>query len=261
MKKYFIILSISLSVLLSQSEQPYPPINLITIPTAGTMPRGFFSFENTFMKEGSILPKFSIGITDNFMLGISFGISNFIGDGNMKKDRSYPEVQVKYRIFDETDKMPAILMGIDTQGRGKFLDEYTSVSLNRYEQKSYGIYFVMSRNWNVFGNLGFHFGLNKNLADSNDNDDDINIFLGFDKEINKSFAIYGEYNFSRDDDEYNDGLEDIIYREGNGYLNAGLRWSVTNNLMLEVNANDISKNNKNSNSINRELKVIYFEQF
>ena len=261
MKKYFIILSVSLSIVLSQSEQPYPPINLITIPTAGTMPRGFFSFENTFMKEGAILPKFSIGITDNFMIGISFGISNFIGDGNMKKDRSYPEVQVKYRVFDETDKMPAILMGIDTQGRGKFLNEHSSISLNRYEQKSYGLYFVISRNWNALGNFGFHFGLNKNLTDSDDNDDDINIFLGFDKEINKSFAIYGEYNFSRDDDQYNDGLEDIIYREGNGYLNAGLRWSATNNIMLEVNANDISKNNKNSNSINRELKVIYFEQF
>ena len=103
MKKYFIILFVSLSILLSQSEQPYPPINLITIPTAGTMPRGFFSFENTFMKEGSMLPKFSIGITDNFMLGLSFGVSNFIGDGNMRKNRSYPEVQIKYRIFDETD--------------------------------------------------------------------------------------------------------------------------------------------------------------
>jgi len=261
MKKYFTILFISFSILLSQSEQPYPPINLISIPTAGTMPRGFFSFENTFMKEGSILPKFSIGITDNFMLGISFGVSNFIGDGNMKKNRSYPEVQVKYRIFDETDRMPAILIGIDTQGKGRFLDKYSSISLNRYEQKSYGIYFVISRNWNALGNFGFHFGLNKNLTESNDKDDDINIFLGFDKELNKSFSIYAEYNFARDDDQYNDDLDEIIYREGNGYLNAGLRWSATNNIMLEVNANDISKNNKNSDSINRELKIIYFEQF
>ena len=244
--------------MLSQSEQPYPPINLITIPTAGTMPRGFFSFENTFMKEGSILPQFSIGITDNFMLGISFGISNFIGDGNMKKNRSYPEAQIKYRIFDETEKMPAMVIGIDTQGRGKFLNKY---SLDRYEQKSHGLYFVISRNWKALGNFGFHFGLNKNLTESNDKDDDINIFLGFDKELNKSFSIYGEYNFARDDDQFNDGLGDIIYRGGNGYFNAGLRWSATNNIMLEVNANDISKNNKNSDAINRELKVIYFEQF
>ena len=127
--------------------------------------------------------------------------------------------------------------------------------------KSYGLYFVISRNWNALGIFGFHFGLNKNLTESNDKDDDINIFLGFDKELNKSFSIYGEYNFARDDDQFNDGLEDIIYRGGNGYFNAGLRWSATNNIMLEVNANDISKNNKNSDAINRELKVIYFEQF
>ena len=105
------------------------------------MPKGFFAFESAFMKDGGILPKFSIGITDNFTLGISFGVSNFIGDGDMKKNKSYPEVQIKYRVFDETDKIPAMLIGIDTQGRGKFFEEYLnqdlSVSLNRYEQKSY----------------------------------------------------------------------------------------------------------------------------
>jgi len=261
MKKCFTILFASFSILLSQIEQPYPPINLITIPTAGTMPRGFFSFENTFMKEGSILPRFSIGITDNFMLGISFGVSNFIGDGNMKKNRSYPEAQIKYRIFDETETTPAMVIGIDTQGRGNFLNKY---SLNRYEQKSYGLYFVLSRNWNALGNFGLHFGLNKNLTESNDKDDDINIFLGFDKELKRSFSIYAEYNFARDDDKINDSntsFREIIDRKGNGYLNAGLRWSATNNIMLEVNANDIYKNNQTSNAINRELKIIYFEQF
>ena len=53
-----------------------------------------------------------------------------------------------------------------------------------------------------------------------------------------------------------------------GYLNAGLRWSATNNLMLEVNVNDITKNNEYSldnnqlyDSMNREVKIIYFENF
>ena len=261
MKKYVVVIFYLLGVLHAQSNQPYPPINLVSIPTAGTMPKGYFSFENVFMSQGSILPKFSIGITDNFTLGISFGVSNFIGDGNLKKNKSYPEVQVKYRVYDETDRVPAILIGIDTQGRGEFFEKYSSLPLNRYEQKSYGIYFVMSRNWSALGNFGFHFGLNKNITETDDKDDDINIFLGFDKEINKSFSIYGEYNFARDDDSYNDGVEDIIYRKGDGYVNAGLRWSATNNLMLEVNVNDIAKNNRNSNAMNRELKIIYFEKF
>ena len=50
-------------------------------------------------------------------------------------------------------------------------------------------------------------------------------------------------------------------------MNAGLRWSATNNLMLEINVNDISKNNEypdnnnNFDSMNREIKIIYFEKF
>jgi len=275
MKKNISILIIFLSLLLSQSEQPYPPITLVSIPTAGTMPKGYFSFENIFLNQGSIVPKFTIGITDNFMLGMSFGISNFIGNGDMQKFRSYPEVQIKYRLFDETDKIPAIVLGIDTQGRGEFTENVcriddeedpencTETILNRYDQKSYGFYVALSRNFSALGNLGFHFGLNKNLSENDDDDDDINIFFGFDKEINRSFSLYGEYNFARDDDYYtgDESIEDILDRKGKGYLNAGLRWSASNNLMIEMNLNDISKNNKVYNSVNRELKIIYFESF
>ena len=261
MKKYFLLLITLSTILFSQSNQPYPPTNLVTIPTAGTLPKGYFSFENTFMNKGSILPKFSIGITDNFTLGMSFGISNFIGNGDMRKHKSYPEVQIKYRVYDVTETVPAIVIGIDTQGRGEYFEKHGVLPLNRYEQKSLGFYLVMSRNWSALGNFGFHFGLNKNLTEIDDKDDDINIFFGFDKELNKSFSIYGEYNFARDDDRYNDGIQEIIYRKGNGYLNAGLRWSATNNLMLEININDLSKNDRNADAMNRELKIIYFEQF
>jgi len=40
-----------------------------------------------------------------------------------------------------------------------------------------------------------------------------------------------------------------------------LRWSATNSLMLEVNVNDITKNYKSDDSMNREVKIIYFESF
>ena len=181
--------------------------------------------------------------------------------GQIKKFKSYPEVQIKYRIFDETENSPALVLGIDTQGKGEFYEKHLSLPLNRYEQKSFGLYLVMSRNWNLLGNFGFHFGINKNLTESEDKDDDINLFLGFDKELNKSFSLYCEYNFSRDDDKFNDDIDDIILRKGNGYLNGGLRWSASSSLMLEINISDIQKNNKNSDALNRELKIIYFEQF
>ena len=109
--------------------------------------------------------------------------------------------------------------------------------------------------------------LNKNLFENDDGDDDINLFFGFDKEINRSFSILAEYNLARDDDNTVDD-ESLVIRKGRGYLNAGLRWSATNNLMLEVNVNDITKNNEYSldndqlyDSMNREVKIIYFENF
>ena len=125
----FSILNIKLlyedeNVIMCQGEQPYPHTNLVSIPTAGTKPKGFYSFENIFMNNGSIVPKFMIGITDNFTLGMSYGISNFIGIGELKKFKSYPEVQIKYRKLDETQSIPALVIGIDTQGRGEFHEKY-----------------------------------------------------------------------------------------------------------------------------------------
>ena len=128
-----------------------------------------------------------------------------------------------------------------------------------------GLYLVASRNWNALGNLGFHIGINKNVFEGED--EDINLFFGLDKEINRSFSLLAEYNFTRNDDELKD-TSGIDLREGKGVFNLGVRWSATDNLMLEFNFNDTFKNIKylDSNLIPfksrvREVKIIYFEQF
>ena len=260
MKKVIPILFI-LNLIFAQSEQPYPPLKLVSMPTGGTLPKGTFTLETLLMNNGGVLPSFSLGLTDNLTLGFSYGIQEFIGIGSFQKNKSYPEVQLKYRIFEETEAKPSILIGLDTQGKGKYNDDK-----ERYEQKALGVYFVFSRNYEMLGNLGTHIGLSKNLFENSDGDEDINIYFGFDKELNRSFSLLVEYDFARnDDDEQN---EDTFIRKGRGYLNAGLRWSATSNLMLEINVNDISKNNKyleNNNSeydsMNREIKIIYYENF
>jgi len=271
MKKIYLLLVLTISFIFSQMDQPYPPTNLVSVPTAGTLPKGYFSFENLFTKNGGVVPKFTVGITDNFTIGMSYGIQNFIGNKEIIKNRDYPEIQIKYRVFEESETSPAMVIGVDTQGKGEYYDNYTlssehleeestEVELNRYEQKALGVYFVLSRNWEAFGNFGFHIGLNKNINEDTDGDDDLNLFFGFDKELNRTFSIFGEYNFARDDDGLTD-VDEIIYRKGNGYLNAGLRWAATSNLMLEINVNDLAKNDKKYDALNRELKIIYFEQF
>jgi len=255
----------------SQIEQPYPPLNLVSIPTAGTLPRGSFTLESLLITDGGMVPRLSVGFTDNFSFGVSFGVQNLIGGNKPSINKTTPEVQIKYRIFDESEKMPALVYGLDTQGRGLYhaVDSISThgisdstVTLNRYDQKAWGMYMVMSKNWNFLGNLGLHAGISKSLSENDDGDKDPNVFCGFDKELNRSFSFLVEYDAALNDNlgEGDYALNDITFGKGKGYLNAGIRWAMSPNLMLEINFNDINQNT-NSEYTNREIKVMYSESF
>ena len=268
-----LLLPILYNLCWAQVEQPYPPLNLASIPTAGTLPRGSFTLESLIIKNGGIVPRLSIGFTDNLTVGISYGVQNLIGDTKPSINKTTPEVQIKYRIFDESEKMPALVYGLDTQGRGKFhkQDSILSISgksestriLNRYDQKAWGMYIVFSKNWNLMGNLGMHAGISKSLSENDDGDKDLNVFFGFDKELNRSFSLLVEYDAALNDnlteDDYG-AIKKITFGRGKGYLNAGVRWAISSNLMLEVNFNDINQNTE-AEYTNREIKVIYSESF
>ena len=155
MRHFLILLTIICNTGLAQIEQPYPPLNLVTIPTAGTLPRGSFTLETLLINNGGVVPRLSVGFTDNFSFGMSFGVQNLIGENKPSINKTTPEVQIKYRVFDESEKMPALVCGLDTQGRGIFhgIDSITSkndttITLNRYDQKAWGLYMVISKNYN-----------------------------------------------------------------------------------------------------------------
>ena len=265
MKHFLILLTIICNIGLAQIEQPYPPLNLVTIPTAGTLPRGSFTLETLLINNGGVVPRLSVGFTDNFSFGVSFGVQNLIGGNKPSINKTAPEVQIKYRVFDESEKWPALVYGLDTQGRGIFhgIDSITSINdtaitLNRYDQKAWGMYLVFSKNWNLLGNLGIHGGISKSLSENDDGDKDPNVFFGFDKELNRSFSFLVEYDAALNDDDHT--LKYITFGRGKGYLNAGIRWAMSPNLMLEINFNDINQNT-NSEYTNREIKVMYSESF
>ena len=110
------------------------------------------------------------------------------------------------------------------------------------------------------GNFGLHFGINRTL-EVEDGDDDLNILFGIDKEINRDFVIMFEYDamLNDNDDEYD--YEDLSLGRGIGYLNAGLRWAIADNLLLELNFNDINRNQKISETAHREFKILYSKKF
>ena len=264
-KKSLLFLPILFNLCWAQVEQPFPPLNLVNIPTAGTLPRGSFTLESLIIKSGGIVPRLSVGFTDNFTFGVSYGVQNLIGDAKPSINKTTPEVQIKYRVFDESKKMPALVYGLDTQGRGIFHGiasiksiKDSTITLNRYDQKAWGMYIVFSKNWNLLGNLGMHAGISKSISENDDGDNDPNVFFGFDKELNRSFSFLVEYDAALNDDDHT--LNDITFGKGKGYLNAGIRWAISSNLMLEINFNNINQNTE-AEYTNREIKIMYSESF
>lgn len=110
------------------------------------------------------------------------------------------------------------------------------------------------------GNLGVHIGLNKSL-ESDDRDDDINLFFGIDKEINKSISFMLEYDAMLNDNNNGYDYEDLSIGKGIGYLNIGFRWLIVDNILVELNFNDIKRNQKISQTAHREFKIIYSKKF
>ena len=95
MKKLLSIFVLFFSISLSQENQPYPPIDLISIPTSGTLPKGTYSIETLLTNNGGVIPKFLIGVSENFTLGFSYGVRKFIGSGDIVKNKAYPEFNLK----------------------------------------------------------------------------------------------------------------------------------------------------------------------
>ena len=247
---YFLFLSFVLNA------QSYPPpSSLITLPTAGTLQRGSFALEMRIQKFGGLTSSISVGLTDRFQLGISYGSANLIGDDSLIWYPK-PETNLKYLLIDESETSPGISLGIDTQGLGKFNSDD---SLMRYDTKALGLFAVASKNWvTPLGNLGWHFGSNYNFVETNDNDKDVNFFMGFDIEFNPELSMMFEYNAALN--ENNMTSKNIAISRG-GYLNAGIRWTFVERLHIEIDFNNLMFDKKKVDYFNREIKITYIEYF
>ena len=109
----------------SQIEQPYPPLNLVSIPTAGTLPRGSFTLESLLIKHGGVVPRLSVGFTDNFNFGVSFGIQNLIGN-----EKPFNGVGSVSLFLDEPDIEERVLLGENSTIN--LLYEYSTYDLEIY---------------------------------------------------------------------------------------------------------------------------------
>lgn len=226
---------------------------LVDVPTAGVLGKGQYEVGIRAFANGGLLANINVGITDRFMIGISYGGEQFIGTGEIKFN-PLPGVDVRYRMIDESFAMPAITVGFNSQGYGRFIRKIDTVRVNRYSQKSPGFFAVASKNYEFLGTIGFHGGFNWAVTEKKDKDNDPNFFVGLDKSINEELSAVAEYTLA-----FNDNKKLVGYKRG--YMNAGVRMNFDQKILIEFFVRDLLNNSKDYGRYSRELRLSFTHSF
>jgi len=224
----------------------YEYMYVIDIPTAGILEKGFVDVTADIMGDGVLITYLDVGVFKNLSFGISYGGANVIGTGSIDWYK-WPGINIRARVLDEKNSLPAITLGFDSQGTGMYFED-----VSRYTFKSPGFFAAASKNFELWGFLALHATGNYSL-EGTDGDNFANLMIGAEKTIGSEVSFIIEYNFAFNDDKSEFG-------SGKGYLNAGLRWSAGSGFTIEFNLRDLLKNSKlNSSSADRGLRIEYIQ--
>lgn len=244
---------------IAASMYDIPPRWLVDMPTAGTLPRGYYNIGFRNYSDGGAIGYTDIGLSNRLSIGIAYGGDRILSNSHPNWNPGI-EFNLKFRLIDELEYFPAVAIGFSSQGNGPY-----NRDLSRYTFKSRGFYAVASRSFYFYQwTAGWHFGINYSQENAIDKEDDINIFGGFDATFKYNLALIAEYDLALNDDRST--LPDGITRyefggKGRGYLNLGIKWLFTDNLELEAIAKDMFLNRRESEAITREIRINYIDSF
>jgi hypothetical protein len=225
------------------------PIYMVDSPTAGLLSHGEYHIQGRIGPESSVLLAFRVGVKNRVYLGVSWGMQELFSYQRVEfNDR--PGFQFRIRLLEEDDRGPGLALGINTQGVGTWNEDD-----ERYDRKSKGLYFVLSRNWKIpVGYLSAHGGLNYSLEDRDD--DDADLFAAVDWE-----AISGLEFILDFDGAFNDNSDDERYGSGGVYLDGAVRVTYGENLQMMLIFRDLTKNYSPERRIGRELEIAFVDFF
>jgi hypothetical protein len=222
---------------------------IIDTPTAGMLAKGSFDMDFRTFSGGGLQTTLAIGLMDRFSIGLAYGASRALTDSTPDWDPRL-EFQLRLRLLEEGEGLPAIAVGYSSQGYGKYDNEK-----RRFQVKSPGFYLVFSKNFSIYSYpAGFHWGVNYSLENKIDNDP--SGFIGFNTELGNDMLYLAEYDFATNDNKPNGN-----YGRGRGFLNMGLAWYLTDMLSLELDLKNLLRNRKDASAIDREARLVYVEFF
>ncbi len=225
-------------------------LKIVDSPTAGILPHGAYMFEGSVGPGNGLLFGVEIGFHDRLMLGVSYGVQEFIGRGDIEaNDR--PGFQARFRLIEEGFAGPAFALGVDTQGEDMFIEND-----ERYERKSKGIYAVLSKNYFMLRNFALHGGINHSFERKYENG--INFFGGITLEALTGMTLLLDYNAALDDD---DTELPSCRTKGRGYLDSGVQFTYRENLRIRLLFKDLLGNYTPKRGVARTLEIFYIGYF
>jgi hypothetical protein len=234
----------------AKADQGPPPRYIIQNPTASTLPKGYFDASVWVGGRGGLLAATSMGFSNRFLLGVSYGAEGLLGTSEPIWNERV-SFQAKLQLIPESLKFPAITLGYDDQGYGPYLADF-----DRYTVKSKGVYAVITKNFYTLSvATGFHGGVNYSF-ETQDNDNEPDVFFGWDFHYNQEWSLLLEYSLG-----LNDNQSGSPVGKGRGYLNLGLRWEYSRDLVMEAILSDLVLNRKDAEQIGRQLRIVYLSQF
>lgn len=204
----------------------------INCPTAWTRARGNF---DTHLALEPFLIKGNLSFTDFLNFGVSYGGEGVVGYGDPVFNPR-PCFQAKIQITNGSELIPAIAVGYDDQGYGRFIEDEAIpyddpdaevFTYDRYLIKSKGIYGVLSQEYEFLGYIGLHVGANYAVTETND-DRNPDGWVGLEKSIGPDFDLVATYDLGLNDDH-----NQALGGDGPGFLDAGVRFKLAPEFRLE----------------------------
>jgi len=225
-------------------------LKVVSTPTAGIIGHGAYMFEGRIGPGNDLLFGMGVGFHDRLMVGMSFGLQNFIGRGKIEAN-NLPGFLLRLRVIEEGLAGPALAIGIDTQGEGYYIDED-----DRYERKSLGAYAVVSRNFEARINIGLHGGINYSFE--NRDESSVDLFAGTSFMVIPGLTLLLDYDACFDDD---DPDRPTTRTKGRGYLDCGIRIDYGENLRMRLLFKDLLGNYIPESGVARSLEIVYINWF
>ncbi|MGQ9701254.1 MAG: hypothetical protein ACUVQT_02220 [bacterium] len=208
---------------------------LIDQPDIVFLNHGDYTVQLRFGPVGEIIGYTHIGLWDRFSFGVSYGASNLIGAGN-PEFYGQPGIQARVLLIEQSLMIPAIIVGFDNQGYGK----YDSA---RYDIMSKGLYVQIGE---TFAYPGLKIAPNLGINYSFEQEHRFDMFAGIRFGIGSTNIII-DYspNFFDDKDQ------------NKGYLNTGIRLVFYEQLFFEFALRDMLDNSNRAQQLNRMIKIGY----